>query len=237
MQSNGPQVNPGFPFAGVYLKRYEANLGRMPEVRAWRNREFDGGRPSGLKDYFGAHGFCCHCHGVGLAMNEDGMGYKAVGWDRDTQLFEKCDFCGGTGQLIKKPTMTSAIELHDSECLRIEHDADGNGAVILDAYVHRSAGVPGLTPGEGGEQTVRITIESMVVSGEMGPLPATIASGSLTCGGSQVDDLLPLPSEYAGDQSMTLVLRDDARTISVAGKNMSIRPEGEFRFIEMFDPR
>jgi hypothetical protein len=79
--------------AAEYLKRYEANLARMPEVRARRSRESDAGRPSGLKDYFVAHGFCSFCHGVGLAMNNDGMGYKAVGWDGDKQLFEECDFC------------------------------------------------------------------------------------------------------------------------------------------------
>ncbi len=106
MHNNNPQEKRGFPFAGEYLKRYEANLGRMQEVKAWRKREFDAGRPSGLNDYFVAHGFCfcSHCHGVGLAMNEDGMGYKAVGWDGDTQLFEECDFCGGTGVLTERPS-------------------------------------------------------------------------------------------------------------------------------------
>ena len=46
-----------------------------------------------------------HCHGVGLAMNEDGTGYKAVGWDGDTQLFEECSFRGGTGVLAQKPSI------------------------------------------------------------------------------------------------------------------------------------
>ena len=208
----------------------------MPEVKAWRTREFDAGRPSGLKDYFGAHGFCFHCQGVGLAMNEDGMGYKAVGWDKDTQLFEKCDFCGGSGALVEKPTMKSAIELHDSECLEIERDSHGNGALILDAYVHRAVGEPGLTPGQGGEQKVRITIESMVVSGEIGSLPATIYRGSLTSGGFHSNEFLPLPCDFTGDLTMTLVLRDYGRTFAVAGKAISIRSEGEFRFLEEFHP-
>jgi hypothetical protein len=103
MQSNDPQEKPRFPFAGEYLKRYEASLAMIQEVKAWRTREFDAGRPSALRDYFGAHGFCSYCHGVGLAMNEDGIGYKAVGWDRDTQLFEECDFCEGTGVSAEKP--------------------------------------------------------------------------------------------------------------------------------------
>ncbi len=102
MRSHDPEEERGFPFAGEYLKRYEANLKRMIEVKAWRAQELDAGRPSGLNDYFAAQGFCSHCHGVGLAMNEDGMGYKAVGWDGDTQLFEECDFCEGTGVLAER---------------------------------------------------------------------------------------------------------------------------------------
>jgi DnaJ-class molecular chaperone len=109
MESNDPQEKPRFPFAGEYLKRYEANFGRMQEVKAWRTREFDAGKPSALKDYFRAHGFCSHCHGVGLAMNEDGMGYKAVGWDGDMQLFEECGFCGGSGTLPEQPSTSGPI--------------------------------------------------------------------------------------------------------------------------------
>jgi hypothetical protein len=97
MLSNDPEEKPGLPFAGEYLLRYESNLRRMQDVKSWRASEFDAGRPSSLTDYLAAHGYCIHCHGVGLAMNANGMGYRAVGWDRDTQLFEKCGFCEGTG--------------------------------------------------------------------------------------------------------------------------------------------
>ena len=34
-------------------------------------------------------------------MNENGMGYRAVGWDGDTQLFEECEICMGTGALTE----------------------------------------------------------------------------------------------------------------------------------------
>jgi len=102
MQRDDPQEKPGFPFAGEYLRRYEEHLRRIQEVKVWRTIESDAGRPSGIGDYFAAHGFCTHCHGVGLAMNANGMGYKAVGWDRDIQLFEECDFCGGTGLSAEK---------------------------------------------------------------------------------------------------------------------------------------
>ncbi len=133
--------------------------------------------------------------------------------------------------------MKSTIELHDSDCLAIELDSRGNGAVILDAYVHRTGGEPGLSAGEGGMQRVRITIESMTTTGEIGSLPATIYDGSLTVGDTSVNELLPLPSVYEGYLSLTLTLADDARTVSVAGRSASITPEGSFRFVEQVDFR
>jgi hypothetical protein len=102
MQSSDPEEKQTFPFAGEHLKRYEANLARTHAIKKWRTIESELSRPSSLADYFRAHGLCPHCHGIGLAMNENEMGYRAVGWDGDTQLFEECGFCVGTGILTEK---------------------------------------------------------------------------------------------------------------------------------------
>ena len=133
--------------------------------------------------------------------------------------------------------MKSAIELHDSECLAIELDSRGNGAVILDAYVRRTDGEPGLSQGEGGVQRVRIAIESMTTTGEIGSLPATICDGSLTLDNTCVNELLALPSVYEGDLSLSLTLLDDGRSVSVSGRSASITPEDPFRFVEQVDLR
>jgi len=101
MYSDDPAQKPAFRFAGKYLMRYQANLAKMPAVKDWRARESAARRLSSLADYFRAHGLCPSCHGVGLAMNENGMGYRAVGWDGDTQLFEECEICMGTGALTE----------------------------------------------------------------------------------------------------------------------------------------
>jgi hypothetical protein len=128
--------------------------------------------------------------------------------------------------------MNSAIELHDSECLAIERDSRGNGALILDAYIHRTNGEPSPSPREGGWQRVRLAIECLTPSREIDSLPATIYKGSLEVGGSRVDDLIPLPSSHSGDVSLTLVLLDDERMLSITGKNISIGSQGDFRFVE-----
>lgn len=68
------------------------------EIKAWRTAEADAGRPSSYADFFHAHGFCVACLGEGVKRNENGLGWKVVGMDSDTQLFEHCPVCGGTGK-------------------------------------------------------------------------------------------------------------------------------------------
>lgn len=126
--------------------------------------------------------------------------------------------------------MDSAVELHDSECLAVEMDLTGNGAIILDAYVHRSDGEPCKAPGEGGMQRVRFHVESMKVVGEVSALPATIYDGLLNVGGSSLN-LIPLPFESVGTCDLRLSLLDGG-DFHITGKAMRITPEGDFRFVE-----
>jgi hypothetical protein len=98
MQSNEQQDDRGVPFSGEYADRWgPKGRGGLLQIKAWRATEFEAGRPSSLEDYFRANGFCVHCHGVGIALNENGIGHKAVGWQGEIQLFEKCEVCDGTG--------------------------------------------------------------------------------------------------------------------------------------------
>ena len=129
-----------------------------------------------------------------------------------------------------RPQMNSAIELHDSECLAIEQNSIGAGALVLDAYVHRSNGEPSETPGEGGIQRVRFSVEAMSVSGRIGTLPATIYNGSLNIGGASLD-LIPLPFESAQSCNLRLSLLD-GEDFCITGKAVRVTPEGEFRFVE-----
>jgi hypothetical protein len=62
------------------------------EIRHWREQEYDAGRPSGLEDYFRAHGLCFACKSSGTDPN-------ATGLDGDVRLYSDCEVCGGTGKL------------------------------------------------------------------------------------------------------------------------------------------
>ena len=130
--------------------------------------------------------------------------------------------------------MNSAVELHDSECVAIELDSRGDGTVILDAYVHRTDGEPGISAGEGGIQRVRISLDMMTTSGEIGSLPTIIYEGSLALETSNCQNIVPLPLQSAGNATLNLMLADDARLISISGKNVCVESEGDFRFVEYF---
>ena len=74
-------------------------LTRLAEIKEWRTKEFDAGRPSSIADFCRAHGFCPDCHATGLARNANGRGHRAVALDGETRLYEVCEVCAGTGKL------------------------------------------------------------------------------------------------------------------------------------------
>ena len=132
--------------------------------------------------------------------------------------------------------MNVAIEMHDSKCLTVECNELGWGSVLLNAYVHRSDGEAGSARGEGGYQLIRVKIEAMTVEGEVGELPAWIYDGSLAVGESLQDDLIPFPTAHSGSVRLSMTLSDDARVITLSGIAVSIEPEGDFRYLEPFEP-
>ena len=87
-----------FPWSEVRAKYIRKGMS-LEEIKAWRTREAEAGRPSSYADFCRAHGFCVTCLGEGITHNDNGIGYKVVGMDGDTQLFERCPVCDGTGVL------------------------------------------------------------------------------------------------------------------------------------------
>ena len=70
----------------------------LEETKEWRTREAAAGRPSSYEDFCRTHGLCLTCLGEGVTHNDNGIGFRVVGMDGDTQLFEQCPVCGGTGK-------------------------------------------------------------------------------------------------------------------------------------------
>jgi hypothetical protein len=129
-----------------------------------------------------------------------------------------------------------AIEMHDSTCLAVKFDKEGRGSVVLDAYVHRTEGEPGVAPGECGLQQIRFLVDAMIVDGEVEDLPAWSYEGSLTIGRSIQNNMVPFPAKYSYAVQLSLMLGGDARTVVISGTGLSIESEGPFRFVESFIP-
>ena len=131
--------------------------------------------------------------------------------------------------------MNVAIEMHDSELLSVEIDDAGRGSVLLGAFVHRSVGKPGVSPGDGGVQLVRITMDQMAIEGGVGELPAYVYQGSLLVGDTLQDNMVPFQPNTRLSFASKMMLSEDARVITVSGKGAAIESEGEFEYVEDFD--
>ena len=86
----------GFPESEVRSKRVPFSMS-LDEIKEWRTTEAAAGRSSGFDAFCRAHGRCVTCLGEGVTHNNNGIGFKIVGMDGDTRLFERCPVCGGTG--------------------------------------------------------------------------------------------------------------------------------------------
>src|ERR1700679_93737 len=117
--------------------------------------------------------------------------------------------------------MNAAIELHDSKCLMVETNNEGRGFVLLDAYVHRSDGEPGVASGEGGFQRIRFRFDGVSVDGEVGDLPAYIYEGSLVIGESVQENMVQFPMKSSDAVRLSMMISEDARVIVVAGIGLS----------------
>ena len=72
----------------------------LNEVKEWRTREAAAGRDSSYEAFCGTFGLCLICLGEGVTYNDNRIGFKVVGMDGDTQLYEQCPACRGTGMQL-----------------------------------------------------------------------------------------------------------------------------------------
>jgi len=88
----------GLPWHEVTSKRVKKPIS-LNEMKEWRTREAEAGRPSSFAGLCRAFGLCVTCLGGGVTRNDSGLGFKVVGIEGDTRLFEQCPVCGGTGMV------------------------------------------------------------------------------------------------------------------------------------------
>ena len=93
----------------------------LQEVKAWRAREREAGRPSSPRDFYITHGICPECRGEGVRM----IGWSDPRDDRERQaakdlevpqlpVFDVCPHCHGTG---RNPNGATQGQTENSEVL------------------------------------------------------------------------------------------------------------------------
>ena len=110
----------------------------------------------------------------------------------------------------------AAVEIHDSTLERIEHDGDDLVAVFS-AYVHRSAGRPGVDAGSGWSQALHLRFRRGLASGNVEAVPMELLDGDLEVSGERFSNVTPMPLSSTGPISIELRGWNNTRIVIKAG--------------------
>jgi hypothetical protein len=126
----------------------------------------------------------------------------------------------------------AAVEIHDSTLERIERRGDGVVAVIS-AYVHRSAGRPGVDAGTGWSQTLELRFAQGRTNGSLEAIPMELLDGHLDVAGEKFANMIPMPLDRIGSTRLELHSWNDAKIV-IEGDRVTGSLIGPARYIEEF---
>jgi hypothetical protein len=127
-----------------------------------------------------------------------------------------------------------AIELHDSELDGLS--LVGTSAVLsfTHAYVHESAGRPGVDVGTGWYQPAKLVVTRASFSPQV-QLPTSVSGGSLRIADKVYENVVPATDTPAGTIDLSLAL-STGDILTVHGETLSIELYGERSAVEHFSP-
>ena len=129
--------------------------------------------------------------------------------------------------------MNSAIELHDSRIGRIRV-VDGEALIeFAPAYLHKSEGRPGMDPGTGWVQAVRLTLSRALIRGPLPDLPDEISDGGLRVDSTSLENVIPIPLQARGDIELRLLFVSGHEVIFTAD-SIALELTGEANYVEEF---
>jgi hypothetical protein len=136
---------------------------------------------------------------------------------------------------MSTPEQNAAIEFHDSELLRVRRQdgSDGSCVLELNGYVHRSTGTPGVSPGTGWSQRVLVRFTGVRVLSGVPVLPIWLSGGTLTAKDAELDNVVPVPSSFAGPIDCELLGFGD-ECIVVQAESVELRFDGEPEYVDDF---
>jgi hypothetical protein len=129
------------------------------------------------------------------------------------------------------PRLNEAIELHDSTLGRVEHDSLEVRIYLTPAYVHKSAGEPGVAPGTGWTQDAVLVIRDGVLEGRLPEMPCELTDGIIAVGIDNWRNCIPLPFEHRGTVKLDLVIMWGGE-FTVRGKAIRVTLTGEPKYVE-----
>jgi len=130
--------------------------------------------------------------------------------------------------------MCSYFEFHDSVLAAVVDDVARCIVELRPAYVHRSAGIPGVDAGEGFWQDLAITIECAKMKMPQLELPTDIGDGYLSVGDIRMANLAPTQLREEKKVLLKIVTMVDGTEIDIEGTSIEIRTIGEAVFAESF---
>ena len=131
-------------------------------------------------------------------------------------------------------TLKSAIELHDSVLASVGDEGRWVKIKLAPAYIHKSAGIPGIDPGTGWTQDALLIVEDGAIEGRIIELPCDLSDGTLQVAGEVLRNVLPLPLDYVGQIELTLHFKGDGEIV-VRGTRIFAELFGEPTYIEEFN--
>jgi hypothetical protein len=133
---------------------------------------------------------------------------------------------------MSTPDENAAVEFHDSRVDRIRwHGADCT--IVLDGYVHRSPGTPGVSAGSGWSQTVLMHCVHGHVQQGAGKLPIWLSGGRVASASGVLRNLIPVPHFFAGPVRCDLEGFEGEHVV-VEAESVEFVLEGDPVYVEEF---
>jgi hypothetical protein len=115
-----------------------------------------------------------------------------------SSLIPAATYLGAVHLGLVSDKLNAAIELHDSVVAEISRLESTVEIALRPAYVHQSAGEPGVDDGIGLVQNVVISLEEGSVTGDVGELPSDIFDGEFEISQQAFPNMIALPCDLAG---------------------------------------
>ena len=128
----------------------------------------------------------------------------------------------------------AAIEIHDSTLERIERGGV-DVIAIVDAYVHRSAGQPGVDRGTGWKQPVRLRFLAGTANGSVNDVPMELLGGRLVLSEGTFSNMIPMPLNHVGPSRIELESWNDVGIV-IDGNGVEGAFVGPPVYVEEFEP-